>query len=144
MLNHNVASTGEICLDRHMPPEVGPATFDRLAEGCAIAGIELLPAHRASEPAPTQPRPRELWCIGLHIKLLLTSEQGKPLAEARGEIVYGASFTEFYAEEGSLNASQFLLQWINSARPRESSASFHPRAAGDTPFRIRLASRAHF
>ena len=33
------------------------------------------------------------------LALLLTSEQGKPLAEARGEIMYGASFTEFYAEE---------------------------------------------
>ncbi|MFV0297086.1 MAG: NAD-dependent succinate-semialdehyde dehydrogenase [Hyphomicrobiaceae bacterium] len=33
------------------------------------------------------------------LALLLTSEQGKPLPEARGEIVYGASFTEFYAEE---------------------------------------------
>jgi succinate-semialdehyde dehydrogenase/glutarate-semialdehyde dehydrogenase len=31
--------------------------------------------------------------------LLMTSEQGKPLAEAKGEVVYGASFTEFYAEE---------------------------------------------
>ncbi len=30
---------------------------------------------------------------------IITAEQGKPLAEARGEIVYGASFTEFYAEE---------------------------------------------
>ena len=30
---------------------------------------------------------------------LLTAEQGKPLAEARGEIVYGASFIEWFAEE---------------------------------------------
>ena len=30
---------------------------------------------------------------------LLTQEQGKPLAEARGEITYGASFVEFFAEE---------------------------------------------
>ncbi|MDJ0822016.1 MAG: NAD-dependent succinate-semialdehyde dehydrogenase [Paracoccaceae bacterium] len=30
---------------------------------------------------------------------ILTAEQGKPLAEARGEIVYGASFIEFFAEE---------------------------------------------
>ncbi len=30
---------------------------------------------------------------------ILTSEQGKPLAEARGEIDYAASFIEFYAEE---------------------------------------------
>ncbi|MEM9912904.1 MAG: NAD-dependent succinate-semialdehyde dehydrogenase, partial [Pseudomonadota bacterium] len=30
---------------------------------------------------------------------ILTAEQGKPLAEAKGEIVYGASFLEFFAEE---------------------------------------------
>ena len=31
---------------------------------------------------------------------LLTMEQGKSLAEARGEIAYGASFVEWFAEEG--------------------------------------------
>ncbi|HMA88660.1 MAG TPA: NADP-dependent succinate-semialdehyde dehydrogenase [Burkholderiales bacterium] len=31
--------------------------------------------------------------------LILTTEQGKPLAEARGEIAYGASFVEWFAEE---------------------------------------------
>ncbi len=31
---------------------------------------------------------------------ILTAEQGKPLAEARGEVAYGASFIEWYAEEG--------------------------------------------
>jgi succinate-semialdehyde dehydrogenase/glutarate-semialdehyde dehydrogenase len=31
--------------------------------------------------------------------LILTAEQGKPLAEAKGEIAYGASFIEFFAEE---------------------------------------------
>ena len=30
---------------------------------------------------------------------LLTAEQGKPLAEARGEIAYGAAFIEWFAEE---------------------------------------------
>ena len=30
---------------------------------------------------------------------ILTEEQGKPLAEAKGEILYAASFVEFYAEE---------------------------------------------
>lgn len=30
---------------------------------------------------------------------ILTAEQGKPLAEARGEIAYAGSFVEFYAEE---------------------------------------------
>ena len=31
---------------------------------------------------------------------IMTAEQGKPLAEARGEVVYGASFIEWFAEEG--------------------------------------------
>ena len=31
---------------------------------------------------------------------LMTAEQGKPLAEAKGEIAYGASFIEWFAEEG--------------------------------------------
>lgn len=30
---------------------------------------------------------------------LMTAEQGKPLAEARGEVAYAASFTEYFAEE---------------------------------------------
>lgn len=34
------------------------------------------------------------------LALLMTLEQGKPLAEARGEIAYGASYIEWYAEEG--------------------------------------------
>jgi len=33
------------------------------------------------------------------LALIMTSEQGKPLAEARGEVEYAASFVEFYAEE---------------------------------------------
>jgi succinate-semialdehyde dehydrogenase/glutarate-semialdehyde dehydrogenase len=33
------------------------------------------------------------------LALLLTKEQGKPLAEAKGEILYGAGFVELFAEE---------------------------------------------
>ncbi len=33
------------------------------------------------------------------LALILTSEQGKPLAEAKGEVAYGASFIEWFAEE---------------------------------------------
>ena len=33
------------------------------------------------------------------LALLMTSEQGKPLAESRGEIAYAASFIEWFAEE---------------------------------------------
>src|SRR5215510_7841507 len=31
---------------------------------------------------------------------LMTAEQGKPLSESRGEVAYGASFIEWFAEEG--------------------------------------------
>ena len=34
------------------------------------------------------------------LALLMTSEQGKPLTESRGEVLYGASFVEWFAEEG--------------------------------------------
>jgi succinate-semialdehyde dehydrogenase/glutarate-semialdehyde dehydrogenase len=33
------------------------------------------------------------------LAVLMTSEQGKPLAEARGEVAYGASFVEWFGEE---------------------------------------------
>ncbi|HKU94091.1 MAG TPA: NAD-dependent succinate-semialdehyde dehydrogenase [Vineibacter sp.] len=34
------------------------------------------------------------------IGVLMTSEQGKPLAEAKGEVAYAASFIEWFAEQG--------------------------------------------
>ncbi|CAM4129629.1 NAD-dependent succinate-semialdehyde dehydrogenase [Vreelandella rituensis] len=39
---------------------------------------------------------------------LMTLEQGKPLAESRGEVAYGASFVEFYAEEAKRIAGETL------------------------------------
>ena len=34
------------------------------------------------------------------LALLMTAEQGKPLAESKGEVQYAASFIEWFAEEG--------------------------------------------
>ncbi|HQU00953.1 MAG TPA: NAD-dependent succinate-semialdehyde dehydrogenase, partial [Acetobacteraceae bacterium] len=34
------------------------------------------------------------------LAVIMTAEQGKPLAESRGEIIYAASFIEWFAEEG--------------------------------------------
>ena len=39
---------------------------------------------------------------------LLTLEQGKPLAEATGEIAYGASFIEWFAEEGKRTYGEII------------------------------------
>ena len=37
---------------------------------------------------------------GDDLATLMTAEQGKPFAEAKGEVAYGASFIEWFAEEG--------------------------------------------
>jgi succinate-semialdehyde dehydrogenase / glutarate-semialdehyde dehydrogenase len=47
------------------------------------------------------------------LALLMTSEQGKPLAETRGEVDYAASFVEYYAEE----AKRVYGETIPSHRP---------------------------
>ncbi|WNK21612.1 NAD-dependent succinate-semialdehyde dehydrogenase [Halomonas piscis] len=39
---------------------------------------------------------------------LMTLEQGKPLAESRGEVAYGASFVEYFAEEAKRIAGETL------------------------------------
>ena len=47
---------------------------------------------------------------------ILTSEQGKPLAEALGEIDYAASYVEFYAEEAKRIAGEILPSHRADAR----------------------------
>ena len=42
------------------------------------------------------------------LALIMTAEQGKPLAEAKGEVVYAASFIEWFAEEGKRVAGETL------------------------------------
>lgn len=50
------------------------------------------------------------------LALLLTREQGKPLAEARGEILYGASFVEFYAEQAKRVEGEILPSYRSGTR----------------------------
>jgi succinate-semialdehyde dehydrogenase/glutarate-semialdehyde dehydrogenase len=80
-------------------PDMGAAETLR-----AIAAAEAAwPAWRA---ATAKARSTLLlrWCQLMHehvddLALLMTLEQGKPLAEARGEVAYAASFIEWFAEE---------------------------------------------
>ncbi|WP_233857030.1 NAD-dependent succinate-semialdehyde dehydrogenase [Paraburkholderia sp. HD33-4] len=50
------------------------------------------------------------------LALILTAEQGKPLAEAKGEILYGASFIEWFAEEGKRVAGDTLASPASDKR----------------------------
>ncbi|MHB1250238.1 MAG: NAD-dependent succinate-semialdehyde dehydrogenase [Polaromonas sp.] len=47
---------------------------------------------------------------------IMTAEQGKPLPEAKGEIAYGASFVEWYAEEAKRVNGETLPQFDNNRR----------------------------
>jgi succinate-semialdehyde dehydrogenase/glutarate-semialdehyde dehydrogenase len=47
---------------------------------------------------------------------ILTAEQGKPLTEARGEIAYGASYIEWFAEEGKRVYGDTIPQPANDKR----------------------------
>jgi succinate-semialdehyde dehydrogenase/glutarate-semialdehyde dehydrogenase len=47
---------------------------------------------------------------------IMTAEQGKPFAEAKGEVTYGASFVEWYAEEAKRVNGETLPQFDNNRR----------------------------
>ena len=50
------------------------------------------------------------------LALILTTEQGKPLAEARGEIAYGANYIEWFSEEGKRVYGDTIPQPANDKR----------------------------
>ncbi len=91
-----------------------PATGETLAEVTDMGAAETRRAIEAAERALPAWRAKTAkergailrkWydLILLHtedLALLMTLEQGKPLAESRGEVAYGASFVEWFAEEG--------------------------------------------
>ncbi len=47
---------------------------------------------------------------------IMTTEQGKPFAEAKGEVAYGASFVEWFAEEAKRVNGETLPQFDNNRR----------------------------
>jgi succinate-semialdehyde dehydrogenase/glutarate-semialdehyde dehydrogenase len=91
-----------------------PATGERVAmvadlgvaeTGRAIAAAAAAQPAWAAKPAKERAAVLMRWfeLIMKHrdeLAALMTAEQGKPLAEARGEIAYAANFLEWFAEEG--------------------------------------------
>lgn len=67
------------------------------AERAFVAWRDLLPASRA---AILRSWARLMFDHSEELAILVTSEQGKPLAEARHEIAYGAGFLDWFAAEG--------------------------------------------
>ena len=50
------------------------------------------------------------------LRRIMTSEQGKPFGEAKGEVAYGASFVEWFAEEAKRVNGETLPQFDNTRR----------------------------
>jgi len=90
-------ATGEVI---GVVPKMGAAETRRAIEA-ANAAYPAWRALLAKERAAILKR----WFDLMHqhaddLALLMTTEQGKPLAEAKGEVAYAASFVEWFAEEG--------------------------------------------
>jgi len=81
-------------------PKMGAAETRRAIEAAARA-YPLWRAKTAQERATILRRWFELLLENQDdLAILMTAEQGKPLAESKGETVYAASFIEWFAEEG--------------------------------------------
>jgi succinate-semialdehyde dehydrogenase / glutarate-semialdehyde dehydrogenase len=81
-------------------PDMGAAETRRAIEA-AHAAFPAWAAKTAKERAIILRRWYELMMANQEdLAALMTAEQGKPLAEAKGEIAYAASFLEWFAEEG--------------------------------------------
>jgi len=90
-----------------------PATGQELAQVANLGPVDAAAAISAANQAWPAWRAKTAkeraailmkWFHLLHqhaddLARIMTAEQGKPLAEARGEVVYGASFVEWFAEE---------------------------------------------
>ncbi len=93
---HNPA-TGELL---GTVPRMGAAETRRAIEGAQTAWGAWR-AMTAKERAAILRRWFELMTEHAQdLALIMTAEQGKPLAESKGEIAYGAAFLEWFAEEG--------------------------------------------
>jgi succinate-semialdehyde dehydrogenase/glutarate-semialdehyde dehydrogenase len=76
------------------------AASTELAVGAALAAFPAWAAKTAKERSILLRRWHDLILLNAaDLAILMTAEQGKPLAESKGEIAYAASFVEWSAEE---------------------------------------------
>ncbi|MCY4152264.1 MAG: NAD-dependent succinate-semialdehyde dehydrogenase [Aestuariivita sp.] len=94
-------------------PVFNPSRGDEIAQVADLSRVQISQAIAVAEEAQREWASRtgkersalmRIWYDLIienadDLATILTAEQGKPLAEAKGEILYGASFIEFFAEE---------------------------------------------
>src|SRR5688572_25720864 len=93
---HNPATSGKL----GTVPNMGAAETRR-AIAAASAAMPAWATKTAKERAVILRRWFDLMMANQDdLAMLMTTEQGKPLAEAKGEIAYSAAFIEWFGEEG--------------------------------------------
>ncbi|MEM7207954.1 MAG: NAD-dependent succinate-semialdehyde dehydrogenase [Pseudomonadota bacterium] len=84
------------------------------------AAAEALPAWRSKTVKERAAYLRKWFNLMMEaqedLAVILTAEQGKPLAEARGEVAYGANYIEWFAEEGKRVYGDTIPQPANDKR----------------------------
>nr|WP_275937919.1 NAD-dependent succinate-semialdehyde dehydrogenase [Photobacterium lutimaris] len=117
-------------IDDAYTPVTNPSTGERIATvpslGCdeTLAAIHVADkvqgdwaARTAKERATVLRRWYDLIVENTQdLATILTLEQGKPLAEAKGEITYAASFVEWYAEEAKRSYGELIPSHKPDAR----------------------------
>ncbi|MDX1459781.1 MAG: NAD-dependent succinate-semialdehyde dehydrogenase [Xanthomonadales bacterium] len=97
-------------------PDLGVAETER----AVAAAAEAWPAWRSKTAKERASLLRRWYELMLEHKddlaRLMTAEQGKPLAESGGEIMYGASFVEWFAEEGKRVYGDVIPTHMNDRR----------------------------
>jgi succinate-semialdehyde dehydrogenase len=89
----------------------------RAAIEAAAAAFQDWRARRADERAAILHSWAELIAANREdLAAIVTLEQGKPLAEALGEVDYGASYFRWYAEEGKRLAGEILAPHLPGSR----------------------------
>ena len=91
-------------------PKMGAAETRRAIEAASAA----LPAWRAKLPKERANILRKWFELMIantdDLGLMMTTEQGKPLAEAKGEVAYAASFIEWFGEEAKRTYGDVIPQ----------------------------------
>ena len=121
---------GSWCDAAERIPVVDPATQE------AIASVASLPLEAVDEAVAAAVKAQKLWRDTLPLKrgrllrdwaaamrrnagdlaVIMTAEQGKPLAESHGEIAYAAAFLDWFAAEGERSYGETIPSHLPGSR----------------------------
>ena len=130
LLKTDALLNGEWVAGRDRFDVTDPATGEKLVDVALLGAAEAdaaIAAANAAWPAWRSKTAKERGAILMKwyallvqhaddLARIMTAEQGKPLAEARGEVIYGASFVEWFAEEAKRIYGETIPSTDNNKR----------------------------